>query len=115
MLIAPLFIISSTISGEIMSGYRSQEPEKANTTNAKANHTDVNFEIVDNTIRIARLKMLFVPAKITYSSRYDKVSYSSHDERSAELLDFLKYLDHRRESKVEWLDNVPLNKYIIAA
>lgn len=100
---------------KIMSGYRSQEPEKVNTTNAKENYTDVNFEIVDNTIRIARLKMLFVPAKITYSSRYDKVSYSSHDERSAELLDFLEYLDHRRELKVDWLDNVPLNKYRIAS
>lgn len=99
---------------KIMSGYR-QEPEESNGADAQVTCAEVNYEIVDNTIRIARLKMLFVPAKITYSARYDKVTYSSHDERTAGLLDFLEYLDRRREVEVDWQDNVPLNKYRIAA
>ena len=99
---------------KIMSGYR-QEPEEANDADAQVTRAEVNYEIVDNTIRIARLKMLFVPAKLTYSGRYDKVTYSSHDERTAGLLDFLEYLDRRRKTEVDWLDNVPLNKYRIAA
>jgi len=99
---------------KIMSGYR-QEPEQTRETHVQAKEAEVDYEIVDHTIRIARLKMLFVPAKITYSGRYDKVIYSSHDERTAGLLDFLAYLDRRREAAVDWLDNVPLNKYRIAA
>lgn len=101
---------------KIMSGYR-QEParsEKENHSTARKENA-VDYQIVDHTIRIARLKMLFVPAKITYSGRYDKVAYSSHDERTAGLIDFLKYLDRRRKEKVEWADNVPLNSYRIAA
>ena len=96
---------------KIMSGYR-QEPNEAD---GQVTSAEVNYEIVDNTIRIARLKMLFVPAKLTYSGRYDKVTYSSHDDRTAGLLDFMEYLDRRREAKIDWLDNVPLNKYRIAS
>lgn len=99
---------------KILSGYR-QEPEQTNETDIVVKDVNVDYEIVDHTIRIARLKMLFVPAKITYSGRYDKVMYSSHDERTAGLVDFLMYLDRRRQSEVDWLDNVPLNKYRIAA
>lgn len=99
---------------KIMSGCR-QEPEEANEAGAQVTCADVDYEIVDNTIRIARLKMLFVPAKLTYSARYDKVTYSSHDDRTAGLLDFLEYLDRRRKAKIDWLDNVLLKKYRIAA
>ena len=99
---------------KIMSGYR-QEPEESNGADTQVTCAEVDYEIVDHTIRIARLKMLFVPAKLTYSGGYDKVTYSSHDERTAGLLDFLEYLDRRRKAEVDWLDNVPLNKYRIAA
>ncbi len=101
---------------KIMAGYR-QEPKPTikGLQQTQEQEQKVDYEIVDHTIRIARLKMLFIPAKITYSSRYDKVSYSSHDERSAGLLDFLTYLDRRRKSNMDWLDNVLLKKYRIAA
>ena len=99
---------------KIMSGYR-QEPEESNGADTQVTCAEFDYEIVHHTIRIARLKMLFVPAKLTYSGGYDKVTYSSHDERTAGLLDFLEYLDRRRKAEVDWLDNVPLNKYRIAA
>lgn len=50
----------------------------------------------DHTIRIARLKMLFIAAKIRFHSNQDKVVYSVHEVRAAGLIDFLKYLDRRR-------------------
>jgi len=51
----------------------------------------------DHTIRIARLKMLFVAAKILFHGNRDEVRYSIHEQRSAGLMDFLAYLDRRRK------------------
>jgi hypothetical protein len=51
----------------------------------------------DHTIRIARLKMLFVAAKILFHNNRDEVRYSVHEQRSIGLIDFLQYLDHRRK------------------
>ena len=53
--------------------------------------------IPDHTIRIARLKLLYVAAKIQYHGRRDVVKYSVHDARAAGLIEFLKYLDKRRK------------------
>lgn len=51
----------------------------------------------DHTIRIARLKMLFVAAKIRFHGNRDEVFYSMHEQRAAGLMDFLGYLDRRRK------------------
>jgi len=51
----------------------------------------------DHTLRIARLKMLFVAAKIRSHGNRDEVRYSMHDQRSAGLIDFLNYLGRRRK------------------
>ena len=51
----------------------------------------------DHTLRIARLKMLFVAAKILSHGNRDEVRYSIHEQRSAGLIDFLDYLDRRRK------------------
>lgn len=51
----------------------------------------------DHTLRIARLKMLFVAAKIRFHSNRDDVRYSVHEQRAAGLIDFLAYLDRRRK------------------
>lgn len=53
----------------------------------------------DHTLRIARLKMLFVAARIQYHGHRDVVRYSTHDDRTEGLLDFLKYLDRKRLEK----------------
>ena len=50
----------------------------------------------DHTIRIARLKMLFVAAKILFHGNRDEVRFSLHEQRSAGLMEFLGYLDRRR-------------------
>jgi hypothetical protein len=47
--------------------------------------------IMDNTIRIARLKLLFIAAKIPVHSGASKVKYSEHDSRVAGLFSFFEY------------------------
>lgn len=74
-----------------------------------------NHTIVDATVRIARLKMLFVAAKIVTHSDRTKVRYSIHDARSANLIDFLKYLDKRRQQKKENALRQPPTAYRIAS
>ena len=51
----------------------------------------------DHTLRIARLKMLYVAAKIVSHSNREEVRYSVHEHRAAGIMDFLAYLDRRRE------------------
>ena len=52
----------------------------------------------DHTLRIARLKMLYVAAKIRFHSNRDEVLYSVHEQRAAGLMDFLGYLDRQRNA-----------------
>jgi hypothetical protein len=52
----------------------------------------------DHTLRIARLKLLFVAAKIRFHGNRDEVRYSVHEQRAAGLTDFLRYLDRRRKA-----------------
>jgi hypothetical protein len=56
----------------------------------------MRISMPDHTIRIARLKMLFVAAKIRFHGNRDEICYSVHEQRSAGLIDFLDYLDRRR-------------------
>lgn len=71
--------------------------------------------IEDNTIRIARLKLLFIAAKIIRHSGQTRVRYSEHDSRSANLLDFLEYLDRKRSENIRWRDDACASKDKIAA
>jgi len=91
---------------KLMAGYQDIKSEQIN-----LGETEIPDQIVDHTIRIARLKMLFIPAKITKNEKKTKVKYSVHDERSAGLLKFLSYLDRMRKLGIEWLDNVLLRTY----
>ena len=61
--------------------------------------------IMNNTIRIARLKLLFLAAKIRSHSGTGTVKYSQHDSRVAGLFKFLEYLDKLRQQIRPWLDN----------
>jgi hypothetical protein len=49
-----------------------------------------------HTLQVARLKMLFIAAKIRYHGNRDEVRYSVHEQRASGLMDFLGYLDQRR-------------------
>jgi hypothetical protein len=58
--------------------------------------------IMNNTIRIARLKLLFIAAKVVKDSNVDKVKYSIHDARTPAMLHFLKFLDKARSKIRPW-------------
>lgn len=54
--------------------------------------------VATNTIRIARLKLLFIASKVVKDSNRDKVKYSIHDARTPAMIHFLKYLDILRSN-----------------
>jgi hypothetical protein len=58
--------------------------------------------IMNNTIRIARLKLLFIAAKVVKESNVDKVKYSIHDGRTPAMLYFLKFLYKARSKLRPW-------------
>ncbi len=58
--------------------------------------------IMTNTVRIARLKLLFIAAKVVNHSGRDKVKYSIHDSRTPEMLHLLQFLDKARCSPRPW-------------
>jgi hypothetical protein len=58
--------------------------------------------IVTNTVRIARLKLLFIAAKVVSHSGRDKIKYSIHDSRTPEMLQLLKFLDKSRNNPRPW-------------
>ncbi len=57
--------------------------------------------VKDNTIRIARLKLLMIAAKVVRPGNRDKVKYSIHDTRTPGLLIFYEFLDRLRLEKNE--------------
>jgi hypothetical protein len=61
--------------------------------------------IMTNTIRIARLKLLFISAKAVKDGNRDKVKYSIHDTRTSAIIRFLKYLDRKRSKVRPWEEN----------
>ncbi len=61
--------------------------------------------IMNNTIRIARLKLLFIAAKVVKESNVDKVKYSIHDARTPAMMNFLKFIDKLRLKIRPWEEN----------
>jgi len=58
--------------------------------------------IMTNTVRIARLKLLFIAAKVVNHSNRDTIKYSIHDSRTPEMLHLLKFLDIARTGPRPW-------------
>ena len=58
--------------------------------------------IKTNTVRIARLRLLMIAAKVVTASNRDKVRYSVQDSRTPALMSFLKYLDLKRSQSKPW-------------
>jgi len=58
--------------------------------------------IMTNTIRIARLKLLFIAAKAVKDGNLDKVKYSLHDSRTPAIMRFLKFIDRKRSKVRPW-------------
>jgi hypothetical protein len=61
--------------------------------------------VMANTIRIARLKLLFLAAKVVKDSNVDKVKYSIHDARTPGMIHFLKFLDSLRMKVRPWAES----------
>ena len=61
--------------------------------------------IAANTIRIARLKLLFIAAKVVKDQNRDKVKYSIHDARTQSMLGLLSRLDTFRSKPRPWIKN----------
>lgn len=58
--------------------------------------------VASNTIRIARLKLLFIAAKVVKDQNRDKVKYSIHDARTPAMIHFLNFLDRERLKPKPW-------------
>lgn len=70
---------------------------------AKADHRAQTLQgILNNTIRIARLKLLLIAAKVVKESNRHKVKYSVHDARTQPMLNFLNFLDTKRSKPRPW-------------
>jgi len=59
--------------------------------------------IKTNTVRIARLRLLMIAAKVVTASNRDKVRYSIQDSRTPALMSFIKYLDEERSQAKPWV------------
>jgi len=58
--------------------------------------------IMTNTVRIARLKLLFIAAKVVNHSNRDTIKYSVHDSRTPEMIHLLEFLDTARTRPRPW-------------
>lgn len=61
-------------------------------------------DIQDNTIRIARLKLLYIAAKTPFHDNRTTVKYSEQDMRTPLLLQLLEFLDKARKQTRAWLN-----------
>lgn len=62
---------------------------------ARADETPLGLP--DHTNRLARLKLLFVAAKVQFHAGQARIRYSMHDDRAEGLMRFLRFLDGRRK------------------
>jgi len=58
--------------------------------------------LMTNTVRTARLKILFIAAKVVNHSNRATVKYSIHDSRTPEMLYLLRFLDNLRCRPKPW-------------
>ena len=58
-----------------------------------------------NTLRIARLKMLLIAAKVVMDQNRTKVKYSIYDARTPLMIHFLNFLDEARNKPKAWLED----------
>jgi len=59
-------------------------------------------ELIHQTVGVARLKLLFLSAKVSSHGNREKVYYSIHESRAPGMIHFLEYLDQRRQGIRPW-------------
>ncbi len=67
--------------------------------------TDMLRGIQDNTIRIARLKLLLIAAKLGFHSNRNQVKFSIYDTRTPSMQKFLRFLDNARDKARPWIQS----------
>ena len=90
-----------------VAGHHEQEAGDGEPSEARESETPARASIVDHTIRVARLKMLYVAAKIASHANRDRVLYSMHESRASNIINFLDYLDRRRRRTRPWPSPAP--------
>jgi hypothetical protein len=60
--------------------------------------------MMTHTVRIARLKLLFIAAKVVSAGNRDKVKYSIHDARTPAMLYLLRFIDKARCRPKPWCE-----------
>jgi hypothetical protein len=98
-------MLSSNIwrSSRMLAGHSQLEQMRQ----AKENKLETPYaarEVTDSTIRIARLKLLFIATRITGHANTCEVKYSERDGRVSGLFRFMKYLDERLPQVRPWLN-----------
>jgi hypothetical protein len=58
--------------------------------------------IMNNTVRIARLRLLFIAAKVVKDGNRNKVKYSIHDARTPAMFYLLQFIDKARSRPRPW-------------
>jgi hypothetical protein len=81
--------------------YMKMIAHKSVSVNRSANDGSLK-NIMSNTVRIARLKLLFIAAKVINHGNRDKVKYSIHDSRTPQILHLLRFIDKARLSPRPW-------------
>jgi hypothetical protein len=61
--------------------------------------------IQDNTIRISRLKLLLIAAKLAFHNNREQVKFSVHDTRTPSMQGFLRFLDNARAKAHPWVQH----------
>lgn len=87
---------------QLLAGHAQQQAQSEHDPSTDEAHVVDHLPAItmpDATIRIARLKMLFVAAKILFHANRDQVMYSMHEQRAAGIIDLLEYLDEQRAQK----------------
>jgi len=90
-----------------LAGHHEQEVRASDPSKQGESPGPARGGIVDHTIRVARLKMLYLAAKIASHANRDRVLYSMHDSRASTFIPFLDYLDRRRREDRPWPSSAP--------
>jgi len=71
---------------------------------AREDTSDASLQgVQDNTIRIARLRLLLIAAKLIFHNNRHQLKYSIHDTRTPSMISFLKFLDNARHRPRPWI------------
>ena len=86
-----------------MSQEQESKKENGGQKDAEQTSSDAALDITEASLRIARLKMLYVSAKIVTHENVTTVKYSYYDPRSFSVVEFLKFLDQKLCSENSYL------------